>query len=203
MESTAPDIWKKEILRLKKRIEKLPHQDNLIVFFGSSSIRLWVNMVMDLSPLNVLNLGFGGSSFEWCNYYFDELFQDLQPTQLLLYGGENDLSSGTTSERVLYNFERLFDKARLQYPDAEIGVISLKPSLQRTDLIPRIQEVNRLLHRSILIRPKAYFVEIHQAMLDDSGNARPELYLSDGLHMNKEGYKIWAEIVGSFLRRER
>ena len=195
MDSAAPEIWKKEILRLKRRIEKLENQDNLHVFYGSSSVRLWVNMRKDLSPLNSLNLGFGGSSFEWCLYYFDELFEQVTPSHLILYAGENDISHGTTAERVLFNFERLFEKAKRTFPTVDISVISLKPSLKRTDLIPKILDVNRLLQRFILNQPNDHYIDIFSSMLDQDNQPRSDLFLSDGLHMNKEGYAIWTKVV--------
>lgn len=200
MDSTAPEIWKKEILRLHRRIAKMESQHNLHVFYGSSSVRLWVNMVKDLAPLNVLNLGFGGSSFEWCLYYFDELFEQVEPSHLILYAGENDISHGTPSNRVLFNFERLFEKALREYPQADITVISLKPSLKRTDLIPKIQDVNRLISRFIHNHPKGKFVDVFSHMLDGQGNPRGDLFLSDGLHMNKEGYKIWTAAMRSYFK---
>jgi len=32
-------------------------------------------------------------------------------------------------------------------------------------------------------------------MLDKSGGVRAELFLSDGLHMNTQGYNIWISVM--------
>jgi len=36
-------------------------------------------------------------------------------------------------------------------------------------------------------------------MLNESGGPRPEIFVSDRLHMNADGYKIWKKVVGPFL----
>ena len=32
-------------------------------------------------------------------------------------------------------------------------------------------------------------------MLTDKGEANPDLFVDDGLHMNQKGYEIWAKLV--------
>ncbi len=43
-------------------------------------------------------------------------------------------------------------------------------------------------------RALCYF-DVASPMLDGSGNAKPELFVDDGLHMNAKGYRIWTEVV--------
>ena len=37
--------------------------------------------------------------------------------------------------------------------------------------------------------------EPRKPMLGDDGKPRPELFRSDGLHMSKAGYKLWANLL--------
>ena len=54
--------------------------------------------------------------------------------------------------------------------------------------------------RPVLVRlPNMAFIDIFPAMLDASGQPRPELFVADRLHMNADGYAIWTKIVGPFL----
>ena len=66
------------------------------VFYGSSSIRLWITLAEDFDP-RVLNLGFGGSTLEACDYFFSRLVMPVSPRSLLLYAGDNDLGDGRES----------------------------------------------------------------------------------------------------------
>ena len=36
-------------------------------------------------------------------------------------------------------------------------------------------------------------------MLSEDGSRMPELYIEDGLHMNKKGYEVWTKLVRKSL----
>ena len=102
--------WREEIEVLKDRVNKQSDQENLIAFYGSSSIRLWSWMARDLSPHKVINLGFGGSSYYWCDYFFDEIFNGLKPAKAILYAGDNDLGSGVPQDEILLHLRSIITK---------------------------------------------------------------------------------------------
>jgi lysophospholipase L1-like esterase len=37
-------------------------------------------------------------------------------------------------------------------------------------------------------------------MLDNKGNVFKDVFLEDGLHMNKKGYDIWGKVIGELLK---
>ncbi len=47
--------------------------------------------------------------------------------------------------------------------------------------------------------PRLVYVDIVKPMLDATGTVRPDLFSADLLHMNREGYKIWAKTLESLL----
>lgn len=195
-----PEIWRNEIKRLRRRVLKLNDQENLIAFYGSSSIRLWVNMQRDLAPMNVLNLGFGGSNFAWCVHYFNEVFKDLNPSKIVLYAGENDLSEGKTPQEVLADCKELVHLIYNKYPNIELALISLKPSVEREALIPSIMETNLLLSKYIITELNAQYINVFGQMITTENRPIPELYMSDGLHLNKTGYTIWSSAIKKALQ---
>lgn len=196
-----PDVWHKEIERLLRRKKKLSSQENLIVFYGSSSIRLWVHLKSDLNPYNVLNLGFGGSTFAWCNYYFDTLFEDIIPKEIILYGGDNDLSNHSI-ELAVQDLELLLSKIKRKYGNIKTALISVKPSPARGYLEPQIVKFNTLLRNKVESIEDGHFINIHSLMLDENGEARKELFLPDQLHMNRNGYIIWRDAVLNHLKKK-
>ena len=197
--SEAPVMWSNEIKRLRRRVEKLENQEQLIAIYGSSSIRLWVNMQRDMAPLNVINLGFGGSTYAWCIHYFDEIFSGLVPDKVVLYAGENDLNEGKTPEQVLSDCQVLVKLLQEKYLDLDLAFISLKPSVEREKMIPKIIETNLLLSKYVIGELKAQFINVFDQMVTAENRSRPELYLSDGLHLNKEGYAIWSTVIKEAL----
>ncbi len=48
---------------------------------------------------------------------------------------------------------------------------------------------------------QAVFINILPAMLGEDGKPKPDILLSDKLHMNPKGYAIWVPIVRPYLKK--
>jgi lysophospholipase L1-like esterase len=169
-----------------------------IVFYGSSSIRLWSTLATDLGDPRILNLGFGGSTMEACAYYFERLVVPRKPSSLVLYAGDNDLGDGRSARDVFESFRKLTGKLDTHLGPIPFGFISIKPSPARWPLIDAIRSANALIKDQLLSRPNSTYIDIFQPMLNASGRPRPELYLEDGLHLSAAGYLLWAEQILSY-----
>ena len=191
--------FEEEIEALEQKILDHTDKKDLVVFYGSSSIRLWENLESDLAPLNILNLGFGGSSFSWCIYYFERLFANIKPSHMVIYVGDNDLANGIKPEKVLKKFRMLVKMVRLTFPKMPLDFITIKPSPIRTYLLPEIQLTNKLIRKELMGLDKARLINVFDSMLNERNVARPELYLEDQLHMNEKGYKIWRGVVRRYF----
>jgi lysophospholipase L1-like esterase len=170
------------------------------VFYGSSSIRLWETLAEDFDP-RVLNLGFGGSTLEACDYFFARLVPPVNPRSLLLYAGDNDLGDGHSVEQVLGQFRSLATKVAASLGGVPFGFVSVKPSPARYPIIDRIRLLNDRVRREIECRPSGYYVDVFAAMLDQAGKPRAELFLEDGLHLNREGYRLWSQVLEPYRHR--
>lgn len=164
------------------------------VFYGSSSIRLWDTLAEDVGP-GILNLAFGGSTLEACDHFFARLVAPVNPRSLLVYAGDNDLGDGRTVEQALGWFRSLADKVEDSLGAIPFGFISIKPSPARFPIVDRIRRVNDLVRQEIEARPSGYYVDVFPAMLNEAGQPRTELYFEDGLHLNREGYRLWGSIL--------
>jgi lysophospholipase L1-like esterase len=163
-------------------------------FYGSSSVRLWDTLAEDFDP-RVLNLGFGGSTLEACDHFFARLVVPVKPRSLLLYAGDNDLGDGRGVEEVLGWFRSLADRAATSLGAIPFGFVSVKPSPARCPIMDRIRRLNDLVRRDIESRPSGYYVDVFSGMLDKSGRPRTEFFLEDGLHLNREGYRLWGRLL--------
>ncbi|OUT96030.1 MAG: hypothetical protein CBB92_10700 [Flammeovirgaceae bacterium TMED32] len=199
MNLKPPDNWEKEIKRLQKRISTHHQKEHLIVLYGSSSIRLWVHLQKDLAPHNVLNLGFGGSSYAWCLRYFNTLFDRIVPQRIIFYAGENDLSQGLPVQQVFNDFRMLIEKVRNTFPKVKISVISIKPSPSRATLSEKFQELNAMYKKYMISIEGGTILDLYYPMLTSMGCIKSDLYLSDGLHLNRKGYEIWSYELKKFL----
>jgi lysophospholipase L1-like esterase len=164
------------------------------VFYGSSSFRLWDTLAEDFDP-RVLNLAFGGSTLEACDYFFARLVPPVNPRSLLLYAGDNDLADGRSAEQVLAFFRSLADRVAVSLSAIPFGFVSVKPSPARYPIIDKIRCFNELVRKDIESRPAGYYVDIFPAMLDQSGKPRAEFFVDDGLHLNRKGYRLWSRLL--------
>ena len=174
--------------------------DRTPVFYGSSSMRLWDTLAEDVGP-GILNLAFGGSTLEACDHFFARLVAPVNPRSLLLYAGDNDLGDGRTVDQVLGWFRSLADKVEDSLGAIPFGFISVKPSPARFPIVDRIRRVNDLVRKEIEARPSGYYVDVFPAMLNEAGQPRTELYFEDGLHLNREGYRLWGRILQPYRNR--
>jgi lysophospholipase L1-like esterase len=190
-----PEVQELERASLRRRNGNQPP-----VFYGSSSFRLWDTLAEDFDP-RVLNLGFGGSTLEACDYFFTRLVPPVHPRSLLLYAGDNDLGDGRRVEAVFDSFRSLADKVTAALGAIPFGFVSVKPSPARISIKDPIRRFNDLVRGEIESRQSGYYVDVFPAMVDRSGKPRNEFFLGDGLHLNRKGYRLWGRILQPYRNR--
>lgn len=174
-------------------------RDDVILFTGSSSIRMWKNLRTDLNNNNVLNRGFGGSTYEELYHNIERLIFRYNPKKVFIYSGDNDIASGKSAEETFTDFEMVFDAIKDRLPETEIYIITPKPSPSRETLLPEMQKFNAYVNNYLQRQEKGYFVDTYNPMLDKDGQPMEKLFIEDMLHMNEKGYKIWAEVIKPYL----
>ncbi|WP_169976783.1 GDSL-type esterase/lipase family protein [Tautonia rosea] len=177
-----------------------PPEPSSILFLGSSSIKLW-DLNVWFPEQTLLNRGFGGSQLSDVIHYADRLITPSRPRLVIVYAGDNDIAEGKSPERVLKDFLTLSSRIRTLSPNASIVFLSIKPSLARKDHWPSMRHANRLINEACDMSAHLHFLDVASPMLDALGAMRPELYDSDGLHLNNDGYAIWAERLAPVLQR--
>lgn len=192
-------FWQ-EIQHFKKQDSLQAPPKGAIVFVGSSSIRLWPQLAADFPDHIVINRGFGGSTLPDLKNYLNDIVLPYQPAKVVIYSGENDIATGKVSAQdVLKRFADVFTAIRKEMPQVPITFISIKPSPSRQHFMPLIVEANALIKAYLKDKPQTQFVDIYSPMLDSDGMPRNDIFITDNLHMNEKGYKIWAEAIRPFL----
>lgn len=193
-------IYSDEIRAIKtfEKIYKIPK--NPIVFVGSSSIRLWQNIEKKFDKYKVINKGLGGAQVKDIIQYADQLIFDYDPSQIVLYIGENDLKYPVnTADSIFENTKKLITLIRKKLPEIPLVYISIKPSPANDLYKDKMIQTNKLMKKYIESQLNMTFVDIYKDMLTSKGNYRYELFASDKLHMKPEGYRIWQRILKPYL----
>ena len=186
-----------EIREFKKQDSIRFPPANAILFVGSSSFRKWQDVGKYFPGHTIINRGFGGSTLPDVIRYADEIIIPYHPKQVVIYCGDNDLASSdtVTAEVVFRRFKELFHLIRTRLRTADILYVSVKPSPSREKLMPRMEEVNRLISGFLRRQKHAAFVDVYHPMLTSEGKPMEDIFENDKLHMNTRGYAIWQKLI--------
>lgn len=166
------------------------------IFYGSSSIRLWKTLEQDFKSSNPINLGFGGSTLAACVWFFDRIFAPYQPRKIVIYAGDNDIGDGRKPEEVFICFRELAVLIGKKFGGIPCYFISLKPSFTRWNLVENIKYTNSLIENEIINNKNNWhYINIYDAMVDETGHPQKQFFDDDGLHLSPEGYATWKQIV--------
>jgi hypothetical protein len=197
-------IWyEEEVKRLEKEGKNLKYRPETVLY-GSSSIRLWDKLYEDFHHYKPINMGFGGSTLAACVWYFERIFAHFHPSSIIIYAGDNDLGDGRHPEEVFIFFQQLVAKINKRYGDIPCYFISIKPSLNRWNIIESFKYANNLIETEIVkLDSNWHFINIFNRMLDKNGYPVKEYYDNDGLHLSSAGYELWKQIVLQKISEQR
>ncbi|MCX6225072.1 MAG: SGNH/GDSL hydrolase family protein [Bacteroidia bacterium] len=195
-----PSRFQSEINQFKADSTDYAAIGNLVLFTGSSSVRMWTDLATDFPDLHVLNRGFGGSHMSDLLFYADTVILQYRPAKIFIYEGDNDIAFGKKPDEILKEAGKLVKLIRQKLPRSTIFYISAKPSLLRWNLKDAFLDFNKLLKEFTRRYPKIYYVDVWSKMIGPDGNPKTDLFLEDRLHMNRKGYDLWKEAVMGFLR---
>ena len=170
----------------------------VILFTGSSSIRLWNDLQTRFPENQILNTGFGGSqSWDLANF-LDELILDYSPKKVFIYEGDNDIFAKKKPKQIIGTFTRILDELQKERPSMEIVLISAKPSISRWKYRSRYKRLNKKLKALAAERENVGFADVWSIMLNRR-RLKKELFIEDGLHMNSKGYDLWEIALKDFV----
>lgn len=196
--SQDPNRFRQEVDKLIATNQSVS-REKLIMFTGSSSIKMWNNLKESFPKHNVVNMGFGGSDMSELLYFTDELITPFAPKQVFIYEGDNDIAKGKKADEILASADSIVDKIRQKLPDVPLVFISAKPSVRRWELRTEYQDYNKALKAWTQKQKNVRFADVWTPMLKKDGNVRDDLFLEDKLHMNEKGYQIWQQVLRKFL----
>ncbi len=198
-----PSHWEKAIAAFTEADSKEPPPQNAVLFIGSSSIRGWRTVQRDFPEYDVINRGFGGSTIADSIAYADKIVLPYKPSTIIFYAGENDLNAGLTPQQVAEDFREFVRIVHEELPETRIAFVSMKPSPRRAALIEKQRIGNELIREFASQTKNVDYIDVFHPMLNSEGAARQELFSSDNLHLNEEGYKLWKKIIGPYLKSVR
>ena len=189
--------WERDIQKLEAKDKEEKDPSDAVLFIGSSYIRMWENMKTDLSPMQTINRGFGGSKLSDVAYYIKRLVYPHTFKAIVIYVG-NDIVGHQLDKTPLQDLELvkyITEQIRQKYPDVPIYWNSISPSEKRWAVWDKIQEANALIKDYCEHAHDLHFIDLGNSFFGKDGKPDLKLYKEDQLHYNEAGYKIWAKII--------
>jgi lysophospholipase L1-like esterase len=200
-----PAYWEKTIARIERRYNG-DYPRDVVVFTGSSSIRFWKTVAEDLAPIPAVNHGFGGSKIKDSTYYLDRLVFPFSPRAVVLFAGTNDINeikgSTKTGEQVYGGFVEFVGALCETDADLPLYYISITPTRARWAVWKEANRANELIAEYAGTQANVTFIDTTEAFLGADGTPNKRLFKVDGLHPNKQGYRVWTSIIKPVLMED-
>jgi lysophospholipase L1-like esterase len=192
-------IWKQHVKQFKKM--KAPiHLAN--IFIGDSMTEGFdLNRHLDAEIL--LNMGISGDFTSGVLRRIKYAI-DLQPKRIFIMIGINDILKSVPQERIKSQYAEIISTLRKETPSTIIYIESNLPTtnmggneIANQAVVARVQDLNSFL-QTLCTDENIRFVNLYPEFQTNENHLISE-YSYDGLHLNDNGYKIWAEQVQKLL----
>lgn len=125
-----------------------------------------------------------------------------KPKQVFLMIGINDLLQNVNPEQILKNQIQILEKIKTAKQDTGLTIQSLLPANEDRLLLDikinnEIYKLNHLLD-SYARKSNICYIDLHSEFLNTTGQL-DNRYTFDGIHLNETGYKLWAQLIESFI----
>ncbi|MCK5694405.1 MAG: hypothetical protein KAI08_16185 [Bacteroidales bacterium] len=203
-QSAPPDEirkWEKVIARFDSlNLVELSDVHTLLVT-GSSSVRIWDSIHTDLAPFQVMQRGYGGAKLSDFNYYADRIIKTQQFKAIVIFVA-NDIA-GVESDKAPKEVKRLFKdlvkQVRKRNPGTPVCWIEVTPTPKRWHVSKQIREASDFIEAYCSKQDDLHFISTFDQYTTPEGLPDSTLFRKDMLHLNRDGYLLWTDIIKTSL----
>ncbi|MBO4569717.1 MAG: G-D-S-L family lipolytic protein [Clostridia bacterium] len=178
-----------------------------IVFLGDSITDFCPleNYYSDLS-LKTYNRGIGGDTTLGILKRLDVSLFDIRPSKIVLMIGINDINSGRTVDEIAESYSNILNQIKTRLPETQVYCMSVLPMSDKLlevvsiDLTERNNQVIALNEKiNELANGLGYSYLDLFSLVSTSENLLKNELTDDGIHLNNNGFTIWANLVKPYL----
>lgn len=201
--AAAIERWEKDVRELEARDGREVDPEHAILFIGSSSVRMWETIAEDMAPWPTIRRGYGGAKLSDLCVFVERLVRPHRFAALVIFVA-NDISGSEQDKspvEVLKLYQHLIASIRELRPEQPIYFVGITPSSSRFKVWEQIRAANQLIREHCDTDPTLHYIDTADRYLTEAGIPNDRLFQDDKLHLNRDGYKLWGEIIRSELHR--
>ncbi|NEO84500.1 MAG: lysophospholipase [Spirulina sp. SIO3F2] len=199
-----------DLLAQEARVAAVARPERLKILLGDS-LSLWFEQQNLPEDWAWLNQGISGEKTLGLLRRLAAV-ADTEPETIFIMIGINDLLWEVRDETVLANYQLIVQQLQRQHPQAEIVIQSILPhgadratwegkAKFATVSNQRIQRLNVRLAAIAQQDDQVHYLDLYALFSDDRGNLKMS-FSTDGLHLNAQGYQVWATAIQLFTQIE-
>lgn len=185
--------------------QSYPHAKSDIVFLGNSiTDRVDWNELLGMP--NVHNRGISGDITFGVLERLDEVIEG-KPAKVFILIGINDVSRNIPDSVIFKNYKKIVERIKAGSPRTKIYFQTLLPvNNEFTQFKNHYNKDEHILWlngqiKTLAKQDKINVIDLHPHFLN-SDKKLDKRYTLDGLHLNAEGYKVWAGILQKYLHEK-
>jgi len=196
----AAKQWEKDVEKLSSNNEA-DGSDDTIVCLGSSSFRIWDSIDRDMAPFRMVRRAYGSARYRDLAIYTPKLIHKLAFSRAMIFIGNDIVGNNldATPETVGRLARIVVASILKEQPTADVYLIAVTPTPSRFKLWNKIQIVNQQLEQIASEQSQVHFIPTANSFLDADGQPIEGYFNSDKLHLNDQGYRVWAGILKKHL----
>jgi lysophospholipase L1-like esterase len=179
-----------------------PNSKKDLIFLGNS-ITQGVDWAELLQNKNARNRGISGDITYGVLERLNEVTEG-QPAKVFILIGINDIEHNIPDSLIVNNYRRMIRQIKAESPRTKIYIHTLLPvNNEFTQFKKHYNKDEHILFvntelKKIAAEENITLIDLHAHFLDAS-NKLDKRYTHDGLHLNAEGYKVWAGVLKEYL----
>jgi lysophospholipase L1-like esterase len=193
------DSWK---TRHQTVLDRVAQGNVDLVFVGDSITQFWESTgktVYDpyYVPRKVVNMGFSGDRTQNVLWRFDngEINGISPKLAVLMIGTNNSNGDENTAEEIADGIKAICARMRTKMPTMKILILAIFPRGQGPSLQREKNARASELASAIADNTHIFYLNINNIFLNADGTLRTNLFSGDLVHLNAQGYTVWAQTI--------
>ena len=203
----VPSNLKKFMPKLfQEKLRELENSKIEFVMIGDSITHSWSKYQGTFKESNLLNLGFPGDRTQNVLWRIENGALDgISPKLVTLMIGTNNMHDTKKAypadkpDEIFAGIQAIVTEVRTRLPNTKIVVFSVFPRKEGSEN-ERVKAVNEMLPQ-LADGKFVSHIDLNRFFTKENGQQDKTLYNKDLLHLNEQGYFVWAKVLKPMLKK--